>query len=746
MTTLPSSAERIPAAAPSYTAASDRLARLLDVLPDAVLCLDRQWHITYANAEAIRISRLDPSLFEQKTFWETFPDLDEETIRQYRDCMESGKSTVFELFYPRFDSHFHVRLIKTDEGLAAYHRDVTEEKRSSLGEATANERLAQAMEVTSDGVVVLARDWTVTFLNSNAKTILDPDDRLLGKNVWKEFPAARSSNFWDFYHRAMDEQIAGEFEAFYPEPLNLWFSIRARPSNDGIVVFFTNITARKQQEQALAASEERYRVLADLNPQAIWMGDPAGNITYANQVFLAYIGLDAVDLSGSGWLSGFHPEDRDRVVKVWTHSVCTGEDYDIEARIFRVPTQEYRHWRLRAAPVRAASGEILHWLGVGSDIHDEKTYTVALQAEKAETEKRNAEIEAIYQNTPVGLALFDPVEFRFLSLNEAEAEIIGLPKDKILGEKLSTIAPIPEVLELFHRVAQGESVRDHLIEGELPSMPGVRRAWKVNYLPLLAEDGSVRAILNSAIEITHQRRAEAALIQSEKLAAVGRLASSISHEINNPLEAITNLLYLIVNSPQLPEDLRVYVNMASAEVSRVSQIATQSLRFHRQSVARTRVCPSELVDAVLWLYTGRLANSGIQLDVRYSTDEKILCFENDIRQVLNNLIANAIDAMRHGGRLNVRAHLIKNDPQTEQSGVRITVADNGHGISANLLARIFEPFFTTKELNGTGLGLWISRGIVDRHHGRLHVRSSTDAVRHGSVFSLFLPCERENIV
>ena len=738
------SGQQQPSTASPRVAQGARLAMLLDLLPDAVLCLDRTWHLTYANAEAIRISRLDSATFAQQTFWEIFPDLGELTTRYYRDAMESGAPSCFEVYSPRFDTHFQERLIPIKEGLAVYYRDVTQEKLSALRQGDAARRLTQAMEVTSDGVLMLARDWTFTFLNGNAKKIVDPEDRLLGKNVWEEFPAARETTFWHFSHLAMDDGMPGEFEAFYPEPINRWFHVRTQPSSDGIVVFFTDVTQRKHQEQALAASEARYRVLADLNPQSIWMGDAAGNITYANHGFLAYIGLETKDLTGTGWLEAFHPEDRERVVRVWTHSVLTGDDYSIEAMILHQPTKEYRYWHMRAAPVRNPSGEILHWLGVGNDIHDAKTYTATLQAEKAETEKRNAEIEAIYQNTPIGLALLDPVDFKFLSLNEAEAEIIGLPKDQILGQKLETIAPIPEVLDLFRRVAQGESIRDHLIEGELPSLPGVRRAWKVNYLPVFAEDGSVRAILNSAFEITQQRRAEAALMQSEKLAAVGRLASSISHEINNPLEAITNLLYLIGNDPQLPEALKIYVNMASSELSRVSQIATQSLRFHRQAVAQTKVTAAELVDAVVRLYTGRLANSGIRLDIEYATAQKILCFENDIRQVLNNLIANAIDAMRGGGRLLIRAHEARNLGGDGGTGVRITVADTGHGISAQVASRIFEPFFTTKDLNGTGLGLWISSGIVDRHKGRLSVRSSTAPDHHGTVFSLFLPHESEN--
>jgi signal transduction histidine kinase len=233
-----------------------------------------------------------------------------------------------------------------------------------------------------------------------------------------------------------------------------------------------------------------------------------------------------------------------------------------------------------------------------------------------------------------------------------------------------------------------------------------------------------------------------AIIKCKKIAAVGRLASSISHEINNPLESITNLLYLISTSIELPTTLRPYVNTAQSELSRVCQIATQTLRFHRQAVGATYVTAEELVEAVLNLYQGRLANSGITVETTYLSAAPILCLENDIRQVLNNLIANAIDAMRRGGRLIVRAHDATDllTGELPRKGIRITIADTGHGMSAEVRARIFEPFFTTKELNGTGLGLWISSGIVDRHHGRLKLRSTQHPVHHGTVFSLFLPC------
>ena len=201
---------------------------------------------------------------------------------------------------------------------------------------------------------------------------------------------------------------------------------------------------------------------------------------------------------------------------------------------------------------------------------------------------------------------------------------------------------------------------------------------------------------------------------------------------------MTNLLYLIATSQDLPDDLKVYIHMAQAELARVSQIATQTLRFHRQAVRATHVTAEHLVDAVIGLYQGRLANSQIQVKAVYSTNVPVLCFENDIRQVLNNLIANAIDAMRSGGRLLVRAHNAVDHP-TGHRGIRITIADTGHGMSPETQRRLFEPFYTTKGLSGTGLGLWISSEIVERHQGRLTVRSTEHPKHHGTVFSLFLP-------
>jgi PAS domain S-box-containing protein len=538
-----------------------------------------------------------------------------------------------------------------------------------------------------------------------------------------------------------------EFQVRAADGRILWLESRGHAvMNDGIPTSLRgltiDITARKKNEEALVASEARYRVLADLNPQGMWIGDADGNVTYANQGLLDYLGFAIKDLENQGCIQAYYPDDRERVREAWRHSVTTGDDYDIEARLVRAHDGRPRWWWIRAQPVRDESGKILDWLGVAIDIDDRKTFADTLQQRQEETERQRAELESIYQTAPIGLSLFDPVEFRYLRINDRQCETLGLTREEILGRPIFELAPLKGLREILEKVARGQAARNILLEGELSTRPGEHRYWNVSYSPIRNTSGTVEAIIAVVLEITNQKRAEAALIQSEKLAAVGRLASSISHEINNPLEAITNLLYLIALSEDLPDGIRNYVQIAQAELSRVCQIATQTLRFHRQAVRAAHVSAPDLVNAVLNLYHGRLANSSIRVDASYSTKSTILCFENDIRQVLSNLIANAIDAMRHGGLLLVRAHDATNysaEHPEGRCGIRITIADTGHGMSNAVRIRAFEPFYTTKDLNGTGLGLWISSGIVNRHHGRLTFRTSQDPRLHGTVFSLFLP-------
>ncbi|HZY74174.1 MAG TPA: HAMP domain-containing sensor histidine kinase, partial [Edaphobacter sp.] len=232
--------------------------------------------------------------------------------------------------------------------------------------------------------------------------------------------------------------------------------------------------------------------------------------------------------------------------------------------------------------------------------------------------------------------------------------------------------------------------------------------------------------------------AQEALLRSEKLAVTGRLAASIAHEINNPLESITNLLYLVQKSDSMDE-VKEYARIAQDELARVTEITLQTLRFHRQQSRPVAMDLADLLRTVMALYTGRLLVRSLSVEMKLIASPSVAGLEGEIRQVVNNLIRNALDAMSEGGRLLIRLH-----PQTNwvdgRKGVRLTVGDTGEGISPKIMEHLFEPFQTTKELMGTGLGLWVSKGIVEKHEGAIRTRTRRGK-RHGTVFSVWLPVE-----
>lgn len=367
---------------------------------------------------------------------------------------------------------------------------------------------------------------------------------------------------------------------------------------------------------------------------------------------------------------------------------------------------------------------------------------VARDAAIVELDRQHREAEAVYRVSPIGMALYDSESLRLLRINDRQAEIFDIDPAKAIGMRFEELVDgVLTGLPLIRRAAAGERIENFPLEGILARRPGEYRYWSVNYSPVFDEDGEVQAVATATVEITQQKRAETALIQAEKLAVVGRMAASIAHEINNPLESVTNLLFLASSETQDPA-LQHYLELADQELRRVSIIANQTLRFHKQPSTPREVSGDDLFATVLSLYEGRLRNSGIRVEHRHRSAARIACFEGDIRQVLHNLISNAIDAMPRGGRL-----LLRTRESTDWTaarlghptrGLTLTVADTGVGIEPAAQRHIFEAFFTTKGMAGTGLGLWISSGIMQRHHGRLRMRSRTAKPR-GTVFTVFLP-------
>ncbi|PSH03485.1 MAG: hypothetical protein CXZ00_11745 [Acidobacteria bacterium] len=236
-----------------------------------------------------------------------------------------------------------------------------------------------------------------------------------------------------------------------------------------------------------------------------------------------------------------------------------------------------------------------------------------------------------------------------------------------------------------------------------------------------------------------RKRTEEALIQSEKLASVGRMAATVAHEINNPLEAVTNCVYLIRKNPNLPPELKEYSDIAERELHRIAHIAQRTLGFYREHRKPAVTDIRTLIDEEVELYTPNFTRKDIRIKIEHNgSSSEIFGIAGEVRQVISNLIINAIDASQLSATVRVRTNRVS---LHGVSYVRVTVADTGTGIPAANLSRIFEPFFTTKEALGNGLGLWVSKKIIERHKGRIRVRSVEGK---GTVFSIFLPCLEED--
>lgn len=292
----------------------------------------------------------------------------------------------------------------------------------------------------------------------------------------------------------------------------------------------------------------------------------------------------------------------------------------------------------------------------------------------------------------------------------------------------------PDELPVQKAAASGQEVRDQELTLVFPD--NTTRDIFGSAVPLFNEQGRTRGAIGVFIDVTERNRIESALRQNEKLAAAGRLAASIAHEINNPLESLTNLLFLISSSSSL-EEVRGYVRTAEQEMMRVSSMVTQTLRFYRQTTRPVEIAMSEVLDVVLAINQPRFVHANIEVVRQYRTDEKLLAYDGELRHLFANLIGNAFDAVRSGGRIFVRLRE-ETDMATGNRGLCVTIADTGHGMERATVDRIFQPFFSTKGSTGTGLGLWIVESITNRHGGTIRVRSRTGR-NSGTVFSVFLP-------
>jgi two-component system, NtrC family, sensor kinase len=368
---------------------------------------------------------------------------------------------------------------------------------------------------------------------------------------------------------------------------------------------------------------------------------------------------------------------------------------------------------------------------------EERARREALEAEHA-----RAELSAVLASLAEGLVQLD-TSGRIVYLNPAGSRMLGRQGPQELGVSLH---------DLVHGHRSGEILCEPNcpFKGGFGSEPrsaettfarpdGSSMMVEYTSAPLI-EEGRVTGTVVSFRDITERRRTEEALRVTEKLASTGRMAATIAHEINNPLEAVTNLLYLIGHHPSLDDAVRKYTVMAEQELGRVTHITRQTLGFYRRSEFPTTISLTDVLESVLSIYARKMESGEITIIRKYRYEEAVQGFAGEIRQVFSNLLINAIEAVGQKGRILIHLSSWRDWRRGgELCGVKVSIADNGPGINAEKRAHIFEPFFTTKGEKGTGLGLWVTQGIVRKHGGFIRVKSTSGGNMTGTCFTVFLP-------
>jgi two-component system NtrC family sensor kinase len=541
-------------------------------------------------------------------------------------------------------------------------------------------------------------------------------------------------------------------------------------------------------------TEQRYRMLADAVPQMVWVATPEGSVEYCNRRWVELTGMSPEAAQGAGWLAAIHSADAPNFTRRWEDSVQSGEPFEAECRMKQAIDGAYRWHLARAALARSEETGATSWYGAFTDIDDLK---------RAAEEMRGLErfVDSIVENIPDMVFVKDAENLRFVRVNRrAEEDLFGRPRHELIGRTDYDFSPREEA-EAFiandRTVLESGTLLD--VPEEINHTPKGPRVMHTKKIPLLDGDGQPKYLLGIARDITRRKqaenemreknrlleeairaerasyealqRAQAQLVQSEKLAGLGQLVAGVAHEINNPLAFVTNNVVVLqrdfaqlkavlelyqstdaklalaasqtlaeirelagrIDLPYIMENLLETLTRSREGLKRIQQIVKDLREFSRQEAVGEMQQAADLnagIESTVNIIRGRARSRKVELELALVPLPGVTCHPAKINQVVMNLLSNAIDACADGGIVTVRTRCV-------DGGVELQVCDDGCGMPPAVREKIFDPFFTTKpQGQGTGLGLSISHGIIAEHGGKIRVDS---ALGKGTEFVVFLP-------
>lgn len=500
----------------------------------------------------------------------------------------------------------------------------------------------------------------------------------------------------------------------------------------GVYDAFRNMTEMVLSAKRLRESEDRLKLATEVAELGVFLWDTVSDQgTWENDRMYELFGRqrEAGPVNGAEFLREvLHPDFREAFQEAVAKTLRHGEPLHFEGLVYRgdgqVRCMEV-NGRL-AAPGMGRDGLIL---GTIRDVTRLRETKRALQ----ESAKHSGELAAIVASSE-DVILSKNLNGIITSWNDAATRVFGYTADEMVGTSILRLIPedlqsdeklIIENIRAGRRVEHFETVR--------MTKDGRRIDVSLTVSPVKDAQGRVIGASKILRDVSSRKRLEQSLIQAEKIAATGRMAATIAHEINNPLESVMNLLYLLRRKVTDAEGMS-YLHTAESELERVSHIAKQTLGFYRENAAASRISLSEIVEQALSIYGPRCLACGIEVHQALHSAAKIMLRRGEMMQVISNLLANSIHAMADGGTLSVSV-----EDADAPAGVTLRVADNGVGIEPKTLPRIFDAFFTTRATVGTGIGLFVAKQFVEAHGGQISVQSRVDGQCHGTEIKVFLP-------
>jgi len=482
--------------------------------------------------------------------------------------------------------------------------------------------------------------------------------------------------------------------------------------------------ARERAERELRESNERITSILESISDAFIVLDKEWRFTYVNpraEEILRPLNKSRANLLGkSHWLE--FPDLVGTPLEEHYRRAMT-EKVKVDLEIFYSPLNSW--FQVRAYPSRDSLA--IYFL----DVSERKKAEQALR----ESEERS---RAIVETTPECVKIV-AADGTLQRMNSSGLAMVGADcAAMVVGKNIYDLIA-PEDRERFRRFNEGICRGERgALEFDIIGLHGLRRHMETHAVPLCDSNGTVVQLAVTR-DVTERRSIEDRLSKTQKMAAAGQLAASLAHEINNPLSSVVNLLYLLQHHSALDPEARKLVTTAENEIGRVARIVKQSLAYYRKGTKPKDIDLGATVEESVQVYRDKFDRAGIRLSKKVITGDYVLGFPDEIRQVIDNLLLNAVESMPGGGRLAVAVRPSISLKGGDRKSVRLTVADTGYGISKDVLSRIFDPFFTTKLEKGTGLGLWIVHGLVIKHEGTIRVRSSVRSGKCGTVVSILWP-------